>query len=50
MGGWTGLIWLRIGHVAESCERDQEHSGFYSMRGFIEQLSFSITNLLHALS
>jgi hypothetical protein len=26
-GAWTGLNWLRVGQVANSCKRGNEHSG-----------------------
>jgi len=26
-GAWTGLNWLRVGQVANSCKRRNEHSG-----------------------
>jgi hypothetical protein len=33
---WTGLIWLRIGSVAASCECGNEPSVFIKCREFFE--------------
>jgi hypothetical protein len=35
-GAWTGLIWLRIGTGAGSCECGNEPSGFLKLGEFLE--------------
>jgi len=36
MGAWTGLIWLRIGASAGSCEHDDEPSGYLKCEEFFD--------------
>jgi len=38
VGALTGLIWLRMGEVAETCECTDEHSGYFKSREFVDQL------------
>ena len=35
---WTGLIWLRVGHVADACECGNEHSGSIKRVEFLDLL------------